>query len=102
VREDKANLPEAAERASEEHIRDGARRVLWNFRHQRGDVGKQLLAATRHDRMHKHHGLAPVKLFEHGIECRIAEPFGSGRVAIVRDDPDSAGLEHIERVFDLA
>jgi len=52
--------------------------------------------------MHKHHGLAPVKLFEHGIECRIAEPFGSGRVAIVRDDPDSAGLEHIERVFDLA
>ena len=52
--------------------------------------------------MHEHYGFAPVELFEHGIEGRIAEPFGSGRVAIVRDDSDPARLQHVERIFDLA
>ena len=93
---------EATERAGEEEVGDGARGVLWNFGYQWRNVGQQLLAATRHDRVHKHHGLAPVELFEHGGECRIAEPFGFGRVAIVRDDPDPARFENVERVFDLA
>src|ERR1700722_981154 len=52
--------------------------------------------------MHKHHGLAPVKLFEHWNECWIAEPFGSGRVRVIRDDPDAARFEDIQRVLDLA
>ena len=30
------------------------------------------MAASRHDRVHKHHGLAPVELFEHGGERQRA------------------------------
>jgi hypothetical protein len=80
--DDEPDVSEATERAGEEQVGDGARRVLWNFRYQRRDVGEQLLAATRHDRMHRHHGLAPVELFEHGGECRaLSHPARRGSLA---------------------
>jgi hypothetical protein len=52
--------------------------------------------------MHEHHSLAPVKFFEHRGKGRIAQPFGPGLVAVVRDDTDSTRFENVEPVFDLA
>ncbi len=55
-------------------------------------------AAGRRGRMGVNHRLAPVELLEHRHEGRIAEIFA----AVAGEQADAVGLEHVERVLDLA
>ena len=55
-------------------------------------------AAIGRQRMDVDERLAPVELLEHRIEARIADPF----IVIARHELDPVGLQHVERIGDLA
>ena len=58
----------------------------------------QMGAAGRIDRVGIDHGLTPIELLEHRHEGLVAEIF----VAVAGVQADAVGLEHVERIFDLA
>ncbi len=98
MREEKADVPELRQPAVEQQAQHGARGVL-RVLDQRGRHARhEAAAAIRRERMEIRHGLAAIELLEDRDEERVAGP----GISVAGHEPDAVGLEHVERVFDLA